>query len=461
MTLPHLPRDISRRTRLLKDGHSGNGPVIYWMSRDQRAADNWALLAAAHAASALSRPLRVFFCLAPAFSGASSRHYGFLAEGLRQVAGSLAAKNIPLEILTGKPGITAGKRAHSMNAALIVTDFDPYPEKRSWKTDLLKTASCPVAETDAHNIVPSWIASPKKEYSAATFRRKVSPLLPEWLTDIPEIEPMPPMNMEGTAPFAFPGTFPASLSAPDTGDPLDWIAPGEHAAAERLRIFLREGLERYGQERNDPGLDGLSGLSPWLHFGHLSAQRAAFAVSATPESESSKAFLEELIIRRELADNFCHFEEAAGTYGGLPEWSRKTLDAHRKDSRPVLYDIHTLEKARTSDPLWNAAQREMTSRGKMHGWARMYWAKKILEWSPSPEEAFKTALFLNDRYELDGRDPNGIAGLSWAIGGLHDRPWPERPVFGTVRYMNYGGAARKFNVKHYIQKIDSLVSTNL
>jgi deoxyribodipyrimidine photo-lyase len=267
--------------------------------------------------------------------------------------------------------------------------------------------------------------------------------------------------MEGAAPFAFPGTFPASLSAPDTGDPLEWITPGEHAASERLRIFLREGLERYGQERNDPGLDGLSGLSPWLHFGHLSAQRAAFAVSATPETESSKAFLEELIIRRELADNFCHFEEAAGTYGGLPEWSRKTLDAHRKDSRPVLYDIHTLEKARTSDPLWNAAQREMTSRGKMHGWARMYWAKKILEWSPSPEEAFITALFLNDRYELDGRDPNGIAGISWAIGGLHDRPWPERPVFGTVRYMNYGGAARKFNVKHYIQKIDSLVSTNL
>jgi deoxyribodipyrimidine photo-lyase len=178
------------------------------------------------------------------------------------------------------------------------------------------------------------------------------------------------------------------------------------------------------------------------------------------DTESSRAYLEELIVRRELADNFCLYEEAAGTYSGLPEWARKTLDSHRNDPRPVIYDRLTLECAKTDDPLWNAAQKEMTLRGKMHGWARMYWAKKILEWSSSPEEAFTTALALNNRYELDGRDPNGISGISWAIGGLHDRLWPERPVFGTVRFMNYGGAARKFNVKRYIEKIDSLSKIN-
>ena len=456
MPLSSLPPDTLRRTRLLKDGPSGSGPVLYWMSRDQRAADNWALLAAFHTAKALSRPLRVLFCLAPSFSGASFRHYGFLAEGLRLLARSLAAKNIPLEILAGKPGLSVGKRAHSMNASFTVTDFDPYPEKRSWKADLLETAPCPVAETDAHNIVPAWIASPKKEYSAATFRRKISPVLSGWLTDIPEIQPMPPTNRDGSVPCNLPEHFPALVSAPDAGFPLEWIAPGEPAAASRLRTFLERGLGKYAQDRNDPGLDGLSGLSPWLHFGHLSAQRTAYEICAAEDTESSRAFLEELIVRRELADNFCLYEEAAGTYTGLPGWARKSLDNHRNDPRPFLYDIQALENAQTSDPLWNAAQKEMIIRGKMHGWARMYWAKKILEWSSSPEEAFAAALFLNDRYELDGRDPNGIAGISWAIGGLHDRPWPERPVFGTVRYMNYSGAARKFNVKHYIEKIDFL-----
>lgn len=460
MPLSPLPPDTLRRTRLLKDGPSGSGPVLYWMSRDQRAADNWALQAAVHAAKFLSRPVRVLFCLAPSFSGASSRHYSFLAEGLSLLAQSLARKNIPLEILAGKPGLSVGKRAHSMNASFIVTDFDPYPEKRSWKADLLETAVCPVAETDTHNIVPAWIVSPKKEYSAATFRRKMSPLLSGWLTDIPDLEPMPPMNMKGTRPFSLPENLPGVLSSPEAGASLDWIRPGEAAAATGLRDFLQNRLASYGLQRNDPGIDGLSGLSPWLHFGHLSAQRTAFEVLSAGDTESSRAYLEELIVRRELADNFCLYEEAAGTYSGLPEWARKALDSHRNDSRPVIYDMQSLECAKTDDPLWNAAQKEMTIRGKMHGWARMYWAKKILEWSSSPEEAFTTALAMNDRYELDGRDPIGISGISWAIGGLHDRPWPERPVFGTVRYMNYSGAARKFNVKHYIEKIESLPKTD-
>jgi deoxyribodipyrimidine photo-lyase len=372
----------------------------------------------------------------------------------------LARKNIPLEILSGEPGGSVGALANSENAALLITDFDPYPEKRKWKRNLLETAVCPVAETDTHNIVPAWIVSPKKEYSAATFRRKMSPLLSGWLTDIPDLEQMPPMNMKGTRPFSLPENLPGVLSAPEAGASPDWIRPGEAAATTGLRDFLQNRLASFALQRNDPGIDGLSGLSPWLHFGHLSAQRTAFEVFSAGDTESSRAYLEELIVRRELADNFCLYEEAAGTYSGLPEWGRKTLDSHRNDPRPVIYDRLTLECAKTDDPLWNAAQKEMTLRGKMHGWARMYWAKKILEWSSSPEEAFTTALALNNRYELDGRDPNGISGISWAIGGLHDRPWPERPVFGTVRFMNYGGAARKFNVKHYIEKIDSLSKIN-
>lgn len=446
-----LSYDTARRTRFLREAALGRGPVIYWMSRDQRVADNWALLAAREAAALLDRPLWVLFFFAPHFSGAASRHYKFLAEGLEEVSARLLKMNIPMTIISGNPGVTAAETAAALDAAILFTDFDPYPEKRQWKTDLLSRATCTVAETDAHNIVPAWAASQKKEYSAATFRKKIMPRLPEWLTPFPMLEPMPRENMPRNCTFAGPEDFSVYKNAPELGAPIHWITPGETAAMDGLLRFISQGLSRYAADRNDPGIDGLSNISPWLHFGHLSPQRAALEVSASGVSVSSEAFLDELIIRRELADNFCLYEPFAGTYNGLPEWARKTLDIHRSDERPLHYDISALEEARTDDPLWNAAQRQMTVRGKMHGWARMYWAKKILEWSPSPEDAFSTALSLNDRYELDGRDPNGITGVSWAIGGLHDRAWPERPVFGKVRYMNYSGAQRKFNVKHYIE----------
>ncbi|PKL01776.1 MAG: deoxyribodipyrimidine photolyase, partial [Synergistetes bacterium HGW-Synergistetes-2] len=206
-------------------------------------------------------------------------------------------------------------------------------------------------------------------------------------------------------------------------------------------------------------LSALSDLSPWLHFGQLSPQRVALEALKTPQSPAREAFLEELIVRRELADNFCFYEPMAGTYDGLPEWGRKTLALHTGDRRPHLYTMAELEEARTGDPLWNAAQKEMVFKGKMHGWARMYWAKKILEWTETPEEAFERALILNDRYEMDGRDPSGVVGVSWAIGGLHDRPWAERSVFGMVRYMNDKGAARKFRIADYIKSVDAFISS--
>lgn len=178
-----------------------------------------------------------------------------------------------------------------------------------------------------------------------------------------------------------------------------------------------------------------------------------------PSSAARDAFLEELIVRRELSDNYCLYEPMAGKYKGLPEWSLKTLALHAGDQRPHHYSMAEFEEARTADTLWNAAQEEMVWKGKMHGWARMYWAKKILEWTETPEEAFERALILNDRYELDGRDPSGITGVSWAIGGLHDRPWGERSIFGMVPYMNDKGAARKFRVSDYIESVKSFITS--
>jgi deoxyribodipyrimidine photo-lyase len=196
-----------------------------------------------------------------------------------------------------------------------------------------------------------------------------------------------------------------------------------------------------------------SNLSPYLHFGQISAQRIALETYKRKHNiETKDAFLEELIVRRELSDNFCFYNKNYDSFDGFPEWAKKTLNEHRKDKREFTYNLEQFEKAKTHDDLWNAAQIEMVKTGKMHGYMRMYWAKKILEWTETPEEALEFSIYLNDKYELDGRDPNGYTGCAWSIGGVHDRAWTERPVFGKIRYMNYNGAKRKFDVKRYIQK---------
>jgi deoxyribodipyrimidine photo-lyase len=234
---------------------------------------------------------------------------------------------------------------------------------------------------------------------------------------------------------------------------MSWAQPGERAAKKHLNEFIDQGLVLYDSDRNNPVKNGQSGLSFYLHFGQISAQRVA--LMALSGMTDSSPFLEELVVRRELADNFCYYNPHYDSVQGFPNWARETLRQHENDPREYLYSIKELEEAKTHDELWNAAQTEMVCRGKMHGYMRMYWAKKILEWTSSPAEAMKIAIYLNDRYELDGRDPNGYTGIAWSIGGVHDRAWKERPIFGKVRYMSYNGAKTKFNIKAYIEKINS------
>jgi len=222
-----------------------------------------------------------------------------------------------------------------------------------------------------------------------------------------------------------------------------------------LKSFIDKKLPRYADMRNDPSRDGQSNLSPYLHFGQLSAQRAALeADNVHCPAMSKETFLEELIVRRELSDDFCYYNDHYDSFAGFPEWSQRSLNFHRKDRREYIYSLKKFENAQTYDNLWNSAQMEMVKRGKMHGYMRMYWAKKILEWSSSPEEALETAIYLNDKYELDGRDPNGYTGIAWSIGGVHDRAWNERPVFGKIRYMSYNGCKGKFDVEAYVRQYD-------
>jgi deoxyribodipyrimidine photo-lyase len=296
------------------------------------------------------------------------------------------------------------------------------------------------------------MASPKQEYGAYTLRPKINRLLSDFLEDFPALKKHPFFWKEAERETDWT-TLNANLKADPGLAPAIKMPSGAKAAREALKSFAGKGLAYYIVDRNDPVKDGQSNLSPYLHFGHIAAQRVALEIrkSAAP-ADCKAAFLEELIIRRELSDNYCFYNPGYDRVDGFPGWARATLDRHRGDPRDALYSLEQFELGETHDNLWNAAQLEMVRTGKMHGYLRMYWAKKILEWTESPEEALKTAIILNDRYELDGRDPNGYTGIAWSIGGVHDRAWGERNVFGKIRYMSYNGCKSKFNVEAYIRK---------
>lgn len=452
---------LERRVRTLKDGRPGTGPVALWMSRDQRTRDNPALLFAQRLALSEKVPLIVFFCIVKDFLGATLRQYDFMLRGLKEVEETLDGFHIPFQLLIGKPGQVVPGFVKDIEACAIVTDFDPLRIKREWKAEVARRVGIPIYEVDAHNIVPCWIASDKKEFSARTIRPRIRLHLGDFLTEPGRLRKHPVRPGWSWAGVDWKGLKKVLEADPLVG-PVSWLLPGEKAARRVLGKFIKSRLGGYATERNDPASGVQSDLSPYLHFGQISAQRVALEVLRSEGPvESKEAFLEELIIRKELSDNFCFYVPGYDSYDGFPSWARKTLDEHRADEREYLYSLKDFEGGATHDPLWNAAQAEMAKRGKMHGYMRMYWAKKILEWSESPEEALGTAIYLNDRYELDGRDPNGYAGIAWSIGGLHDRPWPEREIFGKVRYMSYNGMKRKFDIERYINSVEGLVAAPL
>lgn len=437
-----------KRIRQLNSVEYDSGDVVYWMSRDQRVNDNWALLYAREQAKKHNVNFVVAFCLVPEFLKATIRQYDFMLKGLQQTASELRKKNIPFYLLSGDPAIEIPD--FLKNYGILISDFDPLKIKRQWKEKILQKINIPFYEVDAHNIVPCWIASNKQEYGARTIRPKIKKLLPEFLDEFPKIE-----NQKGKFSYSqinWP-ELRKTLKIDFSVKEVDWIKPGEKEALKILNHFIHHKLNRYDDERNDPNKDAVSNLSPYLHFGQISAQRIALEVYKSASSDDAKeAFLEELIIRKELSDNFCFYNHNYDSTISFPDWAKKTLKEHENDPKEYIYALSDFENAITHDDLWNAAQKQMVNTGKMHGYMRMYWCKKILEWTRTPEEAMKFSIYLNDKYQLDGRDPNGSTGIAWSIGGVHDRAWFERDVFGKIRYMNYNGCKSKFDVKQFIQK---------
>lgn len=438
-----------KRIRTLKAGKFTGHSVLYWMNRDKRVDDNWALIAAQSLALKKHVPLIVCFQYVGNFLEANIRQYGFLFKGLEELKIKLNRLNIEFVLVQDTAHNALPRIIHERSVGSLIVDHNPLKVYQKRLNNVLKNIDVPVYQVDAHNIIPVWVTSQKKEYAAYTIRTKIQSNLDHFLTDYPKlkIHPYGTANVE-EKPY---DNIIADLNIDHGVKEVDWLIPGEIAARKKLDS-LSDILIGYNDNRNDPNRKALSNLSPYFHFGHISPQRVALEIKNSSLSNSDKdVFLEELIVRRELSDNFCEYEPSYDYFEGFHPWAKKTLNQHRKDKRDYLYPREQFEHAETHDPLWNAAQNQMRLAGKMHGYMRMYWAKKILEWSPSPEIALQVAIDLNDKYELDGRDPNGYAGIAWSIGGVHDRAWFDRPVYGKIRYMNFNGCKSKFNVQKYIE----------
>jgi deoxyribodipyrimidine photo-lyase len=425
---------MKNRSRLLQNGTPGAGNILYWMSRDQRVSNNAALLFASYLAKESGKLLEVLFVIDDTYPNANLRSFSFMIEGLKEVKLELETLGIPFYLRLGKIPEMVTEHINLHQNAVVITDFNPLRHALSWKNQLLNSVSIPVYEVDGHNIVPCWIASDKQEYAARTFRPKITRQLADYLYPFPETETL---KQEGSVHFETVNweEVLASLKI-DRSVSTSGIQAGEKAARRTLQIFIDDRIRDYAVERNHIRVNGCSGLSPYIHFGQISALKIALEViKQCPADENREAFLEQLIVRRELAENFCYYNPHYDSFKGFPFWAQKTLFEHQHDVREYLYSRSELEQAQTHDLIWNEAQTTLVQSGTMHNYLRMYWGKKILEWSATAEEAMQTAVYLNDKYQLDGRDPNGYTGCAWCIGGVHDRPWFRRPIFGNIRYM--------------------------
>ncbi len=434
--------------------------VLYWMQQSQRADGNPALDLAIHEANRLGLPVVVGFGLTEHYPDANARHFAFLLQGLADTADRLAGRGIGFVLRRGSPERVALDLAG--DAALVVCDRGYLRHQRAWREVVAADAGRRVVQVEADVVVPVGSVSGKEEYAARTLRPKLLRRRDDYLIDLADTAVERPCDgavPDGDIDPADPAGTLALLDVDRSVAPVERFTGGTTEARRRLAAFLDEGLAGYADGRNEPANWQGSFLSPYLHFGHISPVAAARAAATADvgSREDRAAFLEELIVRRELAANYVTFQPDYDRFAGLPAWARKTLAEHADDRRAWVYAPAELAAADTHDRYWNAAMREMVHTGFMQNYMRMYWGKKILEWSPSPQAAFATTLALNNRYFLDGRDPSSYANVGW-IFGLHDRAWTERPIFGKIRYMNDKGLERKFDMDRYIRAVDRLVA---
>ncbi|KAJ8917474.1 hypothetical protein NQ315_005521 [Exocentrus adspersus] len=434
---------------------SSSSGIIYWMNRDCRVQDNWAFLFAQRTAIKLTVPLHVCFLCKDAHElYPTKRHFKFLLEGLKLVREECKRLNIGFYLLESSPKQLAEVVIQN-DVGAVICDFSPLKHCRKQLESLLQKLpdNIPVVEVDAHNIVPVWVSSEKQEGMAKFLRPKLTKKLPEYLTGFPDVCKHKYSGLLKTDQIleniddAFINYSP-TFDVPE----VQWgEGPGAEAGLSMLHSFIVSNLRYYGINSNDPSKDCTSNLSPWLHFGQISAQRCALEIKSVESlyKEQTEKFLEELIVRKELSDNYCFYNTNYDNIDGAANWAKESLKLHSKDKRAWIYTRDQLQNAQTHDEMWNAAQLQAVREGKIHGYMRMYWCKKILEWTESPETALEYSLWLNDTFCLDGTDPNGYVGVMWSICGVHDQGWKEREIFGKIRYMVDYSLKRKFDMGAY------------
>lgn len=428
--------------------------ILYWMQAAQRVKYNHALELAIQKANELNKPLAVVFGLTDNYPEANLRHYHFMLEGLRETQKELCRLGIQMVIWRKSPDQTAVEA--SEGACLVITDAGHLKIQKKWRSAVAQKIKCPLLEVETNLIVPINEVSSKEEFAARTIRPKIQKQLEKYLIKVTHKNPK--LDSLGLKFDSFDiSDIEKALSEMKIDRSVGkakGFKGGTEIAEKLLKDFIKNKLSKYDQLRNDPSLDYLSNMSPYLHFGQISPLYIALEIKKA-KSPGSDAYLEELIVRRELSHNFVYYNPNYDSFEGLEHWAKRVLNYHSRDKREYLYCLEELEQAKTHDTYWNAAQKEMVITGKMHGYMRMYWGKKILEWSKNPKEAFNIALYLNNKYELDGRDANAFTGVAWCFG-KHDRPWTRRKVFGTIRYMNAAGLERKFEPDAYVEKIENL-----
>eukprot|EP00804_Cyclotella_cryptica_P026409 CCRYP_008092-RC/>CCRYP_008092-RC protein AED:0.33 eAED:0.33 QI:56/1/1/1/0.66/0.5/4/1637/629 len=501
---PHAPSSLfpstaidPTRTKLLtpstplpRPPHSLSNPhILYWMMRDVRTVDNWALLFAQSLAVQHSIPLRVAYVLPPppaiepqegddglppnpADMSPTERHGTFTLEGLRLVADELNRVGVTLDVLRPPSRDDVGKTMHAHvtschhEAVAVVCDMSPLRRTRQWiegqTVPLLEGENVPVYQVDAHNIVPVWMASNKREVGARTLRPKIHGVFGRYCCTFPEF--VGNAHLEGKEASMGQETthdwegYKAFMKLDESIKSVPGMKAGREAAMARWKEFCtskQQGLKNFDTLRNDPNYSSVcTNLSPYINHGQISFQRLSLEVRALKtHPNGTAAFIEEGVVRRELSDNFVYYTpDGYDSLEGAADWARESLELHAQDEREHLYTWRELERGETHDDLWNAGQLQLVREGGLHGFMRMYWAKKILEWTISPSYALATAQYFNDRYAYDGNDPNGFVGVGWSIMGIHDMGWKERPIFGKIRYMNYAGCKRKFKIDSFVAR---------
>ena len=435
--------------------------VVYWMQRAQRGRDNHALDAAIAVGNALGLPVVAYFAGIKNFPHANLRHYAFLNQGLPDVEEHCAERGVGF-VMRRAPHEDHLNFFADVKAAMVIGDENPMREPERWRVRIAEELRVPFWTVDADVIVPSKLLE-KAQFSAAVARPRLYRALSEFL--------VPYTNFHAEVKWKRPNGLHADDVREDitrgwknfdrSVKPVETWTGGHHAAMKRLHLFCAAMLANYDRDRNHPELDGTSKLSPYLHYGHIGPQTIALAVDAAaklhPHMKAEReSFFNELIVWRELSVNFVRYQPEYDSPGCADNWAVQTLAEHDHDQRETLYKLPQLEDGKTYDELWNAAQLQMVRYGWMHNYLRMYWAKKIVEWTPNVRIAMKVAIYLNDKYEIDGRDPGGYMGIAWSMLGKFDRAWFDRPIFGKRRYMSGASTGKKFQSAIYIKQANSL-----